>query len=317
MSENQATVGMLNADMRDEHAAIVQYLQHAYAIGEGEEAGEIEAIAREEMRHFRWLAEAVVELGGKPDMKRSEVDLSGDGPVEWMDRDILAEEGAIAQYKDHIAAIGQPTIKRLLQRILSDEQAHRGIFADLSAELAEEGAEETGPLEARSGEGGPSHVLDILQEGVQHEYTVILQYLYHDLVMPQCEVGRNLDMRAINEMQHLGWLAEELAERGAHPAVEHTELTLEGDAAEMLQADIDAERAVAEAYARQIDEVGEEALEALLTRIRDHEIYHVEVFSDLLAEVEEEAEKEEGPAVAEQPSSPRGEYTVGSLIEED
>ena len=61
MSDKQAIVELLNADLRDEHAAIVQYLQHAYAIGEGEEAGEIEAIAREEMRHLDWLAEAIVE----------------------------------------------------------------------------------------------------------------------------------------------------------------------------------------------------------------------------------------------------------------
>jgi bacterioferritin (cytochrome b1) len=99
ISDKQAVVELLNADLRDEHAAIIQYLQHAYAIGEGEEAGEIEAIAREEMRHFDWLAEAIVELGGKPDMERGEVDLTGSGPVEWMARDILAEERAIAQYK--------------------------------------------------------------------------------------------------------------------------------------------------------------------------------------------------------------------------
>ena len=49
MSDKQAVIDMLNADMRDEHAAIVQYLQHAYAIGEGEEACEIEAIARDEI----------------------------------------------------------------------------------------------------------------------------------------------------------------------------------------------------------------------------------------------------------------------------
>ena len=210
-------IAMLKADMRDEHAAIIQYLQHAYAIGEGEEACEIEAIARDEMRHFRWLAEMIVELGGDPTMERGEVDTGGAGPVEWMARDILAEERAIAQYKEHIAAIDEPRVVRLLERILSDEEAHRKQFADLADELAEETATKA-EEPASEAEVAPPRLLEILNQGVQHEYTVILQYLYHSFVTPHCEVGRELDMQAINEMQHMGWLAEE--------AVSYTHLTL-------------------------------------------------------------------------------------------
>jgi bacterioferritin len=321
MDDKQAVIDMLNADMRDEHAAVIQYLQHAYALGESGEACEIEAIAREEMRHFDWLAEAIVELGGKPDMERGEVDLVGSGPVEWMARDVLAEERAIAQYKEHIAAIDDPKIKRLLRRILSDEESHRDVFADLSDELAEEGTEATGPLEARSAEEAEPRVLDILQEGVRHEYTVILQYLYHNFVMPECEIGREMEMQAINEMQHLGWLAEEVAELGGHPDIERTALSLEGDTAQMLQADIEAERAVTMDYNRQLDEIEDEGLQKLLTRIRDHEIYHDELFSDMLAEVqaEEEPEVTPEPEVEAEPApeptpSPLGKLTVGSLL---
>ncbi len=327
MDDRQTVIEMLNTDLRDEHAAVVQYLQHAYAIGEGEEACEIEAIAREEMRHFDWLAEAIVELGGKPDMERGEVDLSGSGPVEWMARDIIAEEKAIAQYKEHIEAIDDPKIKRLLRRILSDEESHRDEFADLSDELAEEGAEALGPLEARSAEEAEPKVLDILQEGVRHEYTVILQYLYHNFVMPECEIGREMEMQAINEMQHLGWLAEELAEMGGHPDIERTALSLEGDTAQMLQADIEAERAVTTVYTRQLDEIEDEELHKLVTRIRDHEIYHDELFSDMLAEVQAEEEPEVMPEPQVEvepepepelepapPPSPLGKLTVGSLL---
>ncbi len=322
MSDKRAAiVKMLNADLRDEHGAIIQYLQHAYAVGEGEEACEIEAIAREEMRHFDWLAEAIVELGGKPDMTRGLVDLSGSGPVEWMARDVIAEERAIVQYKEHLAAIDDPRIKRLLERILSDEESHRDDFADLSDELAEEGAEASGPLEVRSAEGEPPQVLDILQQGVRHEYTVILQYLYHNFVMPHCEIGRELEMQAINEMQHMGWLAEEVAEMGGHPDMEHIELSLEGDTAQMLQADIDAERAVTMEYNRQLEQIEDEGLRKLLTRIRDHEIYHDELFSDMLAEVKAtEAEPKAEPApqpAAPAPPSPAGKLTVGSLIKSD
>jgi len=60
--DKDGIIALLNQDLEGEHGAIIQYLTHAYAMGEGETACEIEAIAREEMRHLDWLAEAIVEL---------------------------------------------------------------------------------------------------------------------------------------------------------------------------------------------------------------------------------------------------------------
>jgi bacterioferritin len=314
MNDKQALIDLLNADLRDEHAALIQYLQHAYAIGEGEEACEIEAIARQEMYHFDWLAETVVELGGRPDMTRGAVDVSGEGAKDWMARDVAAEERAIAQYKAHIAAIDHPKIKRLLQRILSDEESHRGDFDHLRAKFAAREDLPATPLAARVAEGASPQVLDILQSGVQHEYTVILQYLYHRFLMPDAEVGNELETQAINEMQHLGWLSEEVAGLGGQPHIEHTAMALEGTPQEMLQADIDAERAVTHDYNRQIPMVQDEGLKRLLARIRDHEIYHGQVFSDLLAELKAKAEADAEP---EAPPSPLGKLTVGSLLKSD
>jgi bacterioferritin len=312
MDDSQATIELLTADMRDEHAAIVQYLQHAYAIGESGEACEIEGIARDEMRHFDWLAEAIVDLGGKPDLERGAVDLSGEGPVAWVELDVQAEDRAIAQYEDHIAAIDDPKIKRLLGRILSDERAHREDFVGIAAELEQEGATAAGPLEARPATGVPAEVVDALQTGVKHEYSVILQYLYHSFVMPQCEVGNELEMQAINEMQHLGWLAEELAERDGHPIIERDALELDGSPAEMVQADIDAERAVTAVYQRQIEDIPDEEITGLLARIRDNEVYHEAVFGDLLEEVQTSGDA----AAGEDAEAARGDsaFTVGSLI---
>ncbi len=71
-------VRLLNEDLEGEHAAIIQYLTHAYAMGEGEMACEIEAIAREEMRHFDWLAEGIVSLGGVPSIKRGDMRTGGE-----------------------------------------------------------------------------------------------------------------------------------------------------------------------------------------------------------------------------------------------
>ena len=52
----------------------------------------------------------------------------------------------------------------------------------------------------------------------------------------------------------------------------------------MLQADIKIEQEVAAEYDRSAKEIKEADLKKLLLRIRDHQVYHVEVFSDLLKE---------------------------------
>jgi bacterioferritin len=324
MTDTARIIELLKADMRDEHAAVVQYLQHAYALGESGEACEIEAIAREEMRHFEWLAEAIVELGGKPDMERGFVDLAGTSPMDWMEHDIAAEQRAIDQYQEHIAEIEDPKLKRLLRRILSDEQSHHGDFADLRVELEEEAAEAIAPLAERTGGAADENTMGILQQGIRHEYTVVLQYLYHEFMMPDCEVGNELETQAINEMQHLGWLAEEVAEKGGHPIVEHTDMDLDGAPEDMLRADISVEKAVTMDYTRQIPELDEEDLKVLLSRIRDHEVYHIDVFSDLLKQVGskegDEGEQQEDsspmpdPTASDERLGPQA--TVGSLMDD-
>ena len=89
-------------------------------------ACEIEAIAREEMRHLDSLAEVIVDLGGTPSMKRGKIRMNGESVADWMKNGVLLEEDAIEPYREHIKVIDNPRIKRLLQRILSDEESHRG-----------------------------------------------------------------------------------------------------------------------------------------------------------------------------------------------
>jgi len=88
-------IALLNQDLEGEHAAIIQYLTHAYAMGEGEIACEIEAVAREEMRHLDWLAETIVRLGGTPSLKRGDMRMGGDSVSDWMRNDVLLEEDAM------------------------------------------------------------------------------------------------------------------------------------------------------------------------------------------------------------------------------
>src|SRR4030042_5661952 len=121
-------IEILNADLQDEHGAIIQYLTHAYAIGEGEVACEIESFARDEMRHLDWLAETIVSLGGQPSLERGTMNMTGKTVPEWMENNVGLEKGAMKNYAAHIKLIDDPVIKRLLQRILADEKAQHGKF---------------------------------------------------------------------------------------------------------------------------------------------------------------------------------------------
>jgi len=281
---SEKIIALLNEDIKGEHMAIVQYLRHAYALGEGEMACEIEAIAREEMRHLDWLSEKVRELGGKPALEQAKMDLGGTTPGEWLQRDVKAEEDAITMYKEHIEAIYDPKIKRLLRRILSDEEAHHAAFSHMVEKAEREKIAPEGALLSEKRD----KTTNMLNWGIRHEYTVILQYLYHSYLTPDEEVSLELQDQAINEMQHLGWLAEEMTGTGGSPDIEETGVDRSEETADMLRADIAVEREVTKEYTRQIDQVEDPGLKRLLARIRDHEIYHDELFTDLLEGLEKE-----------------------------
>ncbi len=277
--KKEEIISLLNEDLEAEHGAIIQYLSHAYAMGEGELACEIEAISREEMRHLDWLAETIVELGGKPSMKRGKMRQGGKSTSDWMNNDVMLEEDAIAMYKQHIKAIDDPTTKRLLKRILSDEESHHGDFAHFVEKTKREGVKDLrGDRQDR--------VAQVLNWGIEHEYTVILQYLLHSYMATNEEMKIEMEDQAINEMQHMGWLAEKMVSGKGNARLEHTEIDKSTKMSDMLQADIKIEKEVAAEYDRASKEIKDDNLKKLLTRIRDHEIYHVDVFGDLLEEVE-------------------------------
>ncbi len=316
-------VKLLQQDMRDEHQAIIQYLGHAYAMPEGELRCAIEGVARDEMRHLDWLADAIAELGGDPSMERTPPDLTAGTPAEQMRKNVGLEDGAIAQYRAHVAAIPDPKIQRLLARILNDELAHHDEFEGLT-HLAETEYAAEPAAEPAMPKQPPPRVAAILNQGIRHEYTVILQYLYHSFVAEGKEMAEELQNVAINEMQHMGWLSEELAEKGGVPEMEHTDLVLTRDPEEALKADIAVERKVTNDYTSQVNELADEDTRSLVARIRDHEIYHEAVFADLLEEHEEEEEAAERAEAAAEPQPERLEEpkpapptipSIGSLID--
>ena len=278
--DKKKIIELLNKDLEDEHGAIIQYLNHAYAMGEGEMACEIEAISRDEMRHLDWLAETIVELDGTPSLKRGAMLMGGESVSDWMGNDVRLEEGAINHYKEHIELIDNPKIKRLLKRILSDEEAHRGKFGHFIKKAQKEGIQDIrGKRQDRT--------TQILNWGIKHEYTVILQYLFHSYMTPSKEVKHQIEDQAINEMQHLGWLAEKMVDVSGSPKIEHTEVDQSTKTTDMLRADMEIEPEVSAEYDHAARETEDPDLKKLLLRIRDNEEYHSSVFSDLLKEEEE------------------------------
>jgi bacterioferritin len=279
--DKEKIIGLLNKDLQDEHGAIIQYLTHAYGMGEGEMACEIEAMARDEMRHLDWLAETIVELGGVPSLERGAMKMGGASVHDWMVNDVSLEQGAIAQYEEHIEAIDDPKIKRLLRRIISDELAHRDDFEHFVQKSHRETMEDIRGTKS-------DDMIRTLNWGIEHEYTVILQYLLQRYLTPNEEAAEELEDQAINEMQHLGWIAEKVVDMGGTPIIEHTEVDKSTRTADMLSADIKIENEVAEAYDKAATRADDLKLKKLLLRMRDNEIYHAEVFNDLLEEEKSE-----------------------------
>ncbi len=237
---NEEVIDLLRDDMKGEHAAIIQYLQHAYKMGEGEVGTEVEGIARDEMRHFRWLGELVVKLGGNPTMDRDPIFLDTPKDFQMMLLDVEAEDRAIEQYEAHLEAIENPKAKIIIERILVDERTHRAMFKDYVKELGGDPSKKINPavgpwhmgsettsqdLEVNGDgqthpanfekEGREDHPLvKLLNNRVRKEYLTILSYLHQGFVNWNTNpaLSRSLiDDRAVWHMTHMGHIAEGVA----------------------------------------------------------------------------------------------------------
>lgn len=266
---------------QDEHAAIIQYLRHAYLMGEGELAGEIEAIAREEMRHFWIVSRWIRALGGQPTADRGFTDLAGSDPVTWMQRDVAAEDRAIAHYERILAVATDPDLRADITFILEDERTHRGEFVGYAEELQAAPPAET----AESAPVAPPAAEDIaaLNWAIAHEYGALLQYLMHTFAAEEhTEIGWQLKMQAINEMQHMGWLSEELTAMGHDIPLTPHPIERPAAPAAMLEANIALEQSTAATYAAHQGRVTSPKVRELMERIEKQETYHAALFKRLL-----------------------------------
>jgi bacterioferritin len=129
-------IQVCNEALATEIVCTLRYKRHYYtATGIHAEAvaGEFLQHAAEEQQHADMLAERIVQLGGEPDFapdtlatrSHAEYDDSLD-LVAMIKEDLVAERIAIASYTEIVQWIGDgdPTTKRVFERILEQEEEH-------------------------------------------------------------------------------------------------------------------------------------------------------------------------------------------------
>jgi len=135
-------VQLLNGALATELVCVLRYKRHYFtASGEASPAiaDEFLVHANEESAHADKIAERIVQLGGEPDFNpqslqgRSHASYDASLDLQAMVRaNLVAERIAIETYRQMIVLIGDkdPTTRRMLEEILSDEEEHADELKD-------------------------------------------------------------------------------------------------------------------------------------------------------------------------------------------
>ena len=139
-------VDLLNGSLATELVCVLRYKRHhftAHGLSSPTIAAEFMKHAQEEAAHADLIAERIVQLGGEPDfapdtlLARSHADYDSSTELKAMIRaHLVAERVAVESYRQMIALIGDkdPTTRRMLESILSDEEEHADELKDMLEE---------------------------------------------------------------------------------------------------------------------------------------------------------------------------------------
>lgn len=144
-NENDAALLSFDyAGCTSEMSAITAYLfrEHMMPDACADLARALEHIAIAEMRHLDLLGSTIATLGGCPIYaagcnRRRMTPWSGTfvnyatGPCTMLRLSLAEEQAAIAQYRAHIPRISQLCVRKLIERIILDEELHARIFCEL------------------------------------------------------------------------------------------------------------------------------------------------------------------------------------------
>jgi bacterioferritin len=141
-----AIVSLLNDALATELVCVLRYKRHhftAHGLSAPKIAEEFMVHALQEAAHADLIAERIVQLGGEPDFapdtlcQRSHADYDSSTELKAMVRaNLVAERLAVESYRQMIALINDkdPTTRRMLESILSDEEEHADELKDMLEE---------------------------------------------------------------------------------------------------------------------------------------------------------------------------------------
>jgi bacterioferritin len=127
--EQKKLIEGLNRDLADELGTICRYIQQAaMAAGmTGHEVREfVKAEVADEVSHALFLADKIVALGGRPEMKPAAYKMLSD-PKAMLEHDLELEREAIKHYTERVQqadASGEIGLKVRLEDIIADETDH-------------------------------------------------------------------------------------------------------------------------------------------------------------------------------------------------
>ena len=138
-------VKLLNDALATELVCVLRYRRHHFTadgLASPKIVEEFMVHAVEEQAHADLLAQRIVQLGGEPDFspdslsKRSHADYDQSSELMAMLKaNLVAERVAIESYRQMIVLIGDkdPTTRRMLEHILSQEEEHADELKDWMA----------------------------------------------------------------------------------------------------------------------------------------------------------------------------------------
>ena len=138
-------VKLLNDALATELVCVLRYRRHHYTadgLASPKIVEEFMVHAVEEQAHADLLAQRIVQLGGEPDFspdslsQRSHADYDQSSELMAMLKaNLVAERVAIESYRQMIVLIGDkdPTTRRMLEHILSEEEEHADELKDWMA----------------------------------------------------------------------------------------------------------------------------------------------------------------------------------------
>jgi bacterioferritin len=216
--DNEKLIEMLNRDLADEHAAIIQYLIHSYLEGEDSPLGAgLLSRAREEMWHMHWLGMIIGKLGGEPDMTPAPYPYDPTNRKTIFQSYVAYEKKLIPHYMKEVDLVDDPHIKRVLQREAWESEMHATKFQRTHDKLTPEQAESLPGEENEL----PEQFVESIQQIIKIKYTQMLQSIRDAWVFQDHDLsGWKIIDFSFTNMKQLAHVAEEVAENGIAPRLD-------------------------------------------------------------------------------------------------